>query len=59
MSTISVKLTYRTRQVLRLIAAYTDETIQELMERLAESEWKKVQEKSNEQVKSDSQPESV
>ena len=53
MPTISVKLTYRTRQVLRLIAAYTDETIQELMERLAESEWKKVQEKENEQVKQD------
>lgn len=45
MRTVSVKLTFETRKMLRLIAAYTDENHQEIMERLTKVEWEKVQEK--------------
>lgn len=51
MRTVSVKLTFETRKMLRLIAAYTDENHQEIMERLTKIEWEKVQEKEHEQDK--------
>lgn len=45
MDTVSIKLSQETRRVLRLIAAHTDRTIQEVAEDLVKQEWVKVQRK--------------
>ena len=43
MDTVSIKLSQETRRVLRLIAAHTDRTIQEVAEELVKWEWQRVQ----------------
>lgn len=42
MDTKSVKLTDKTRYLLRLIAAHSDQTIQEVAEELVKREWERV-----------------
>lgn len=46
---VGIKVTFKARKILRLIAATKDETIQELVERLAIQEWAKVREEKEEE----------
>jgi hypothetical protein len=42
MKSVSIKVWVETRKLLRLISAMTDESIQEVVQRLAQAEWDRV-----------------